>query len=228
MSNVIVPPPLALPVPDSATLCGLPAALSLTLTFAARLPVAVGLKVTEIVQVAFTASDAGQSLVCVKSPGFVPVSVTLLMVSGAVPVLRRDDVCAALVEPTICGPKTRLPGVSVTAEAVPVPLRLMGCGLPDALSVTFTAAVRLPVAAGVKVTLMVQVALAARLAGQSLDCAKSAALVPATAIALIVSGPVPVFRRVEACGALVAPTPCEPKARVAGVSVTAGAGPPPP
>jgi hypothetical protein len=39
--------------------CGLPEALSLMLTLAVRLPVAVGLKVTEMVQVAFTANVDG-------------------------------------------------------------------------------------------------------------------------------------------------------------------------
>jgi hypothetical protein len=43
-------PPLAPPVPDKATFCGLPAALSVMLTAARRVPMAVGLKVTLIVQ----------------------------------------------------------------------------------------------------------------------------------------------------------------------------------
>ena len=43
----------------------------------------------------------------------------------------------------------------------------------------------------------------------------------------IVSGAVPVFRSVEDCPALVVPTSCEPKARLVGVSVTAGAVPVP-
>jgi hypothetical protein len=123
LSNAIVPPPLADPVPERVRLCGLPAALSVTLTLAARLPVVVGLKLTVIVHVAFTATDAGQSFVCVKSPGSVPTRVMPLIVSGAVPVFRSVDVCAALVEPTSCEPKARLAGVSVTAEAVPVPER---------------------------------------------------------------------------------------------------------
>ncbi len=44
------------PVPDSGTVCGLPAALSVTLTEAERAPTAEGVKVTLIVQVAFGAS----------------------------------------------------------------------------------------------------------------------------------------------------------------------------
>jgi hypothetical protein len=42
----------------------------------------------------------------------------------------------------------------------PVPVRLMMCGLPAALSVMVIAPVLVPVAVGVKVTLMVQVPVA--------------------------------------------------------------------
>jgi hypothetical protein len=52
------------PVPLSATECGLPAALSVTVTEAVLLPVAEGVKVTEIVQDAPAASEAGHVFVC--------------------------------------------------------------------------------------------------------------------------------------------------------------------
>src|SRR5213592_4126742 len=42
---------------------------------------------------------------------------------------------------------------------IPIPERLTLCGLPEALSATVRLALRLPVAAGVKVTLMVQLEL---------------------------------------------------------------------
>ena len=58
-------------------------------------------------------------------------------------------------------PKARLVGERLTRAAVPVPVRLTVCGLPLALSVMLSEAVRLPVAAGVNVTLMVHLALAA-------------------------------------------------------------------
>jgi hypothetical protein len=48
------------PVPLSGTCCGLPAALSVTLTAALRVPLAVGLKVTLIVQLAPAASELPQ------------------------------------------------------------------------------------------------------------------------------------------------------------------------
>ena len=58
-------------------------------------------------------------------------------------------------------PKARLVAERLTRAAVPVPERLTVCGLPLALSVMLTEAVRLPLAEGVKVTLMVQLAAAA-------------------------------------------------------------------
>jgi len=53
-------------------------------------------------------------------------------------------------------PKARLVGERLARAAVPVPERLTVCGLPLALSVILTEAVRLPLAAGVNVTLIVQ------------------------------------------------------------------------
>ena len=58
-------------------------------------------------------------------------------------------------------PKPRLVGETLTRAAVPVPERLTVCGLPLALSVMLTEAVRLPLAEGVNVTLIVQLAPAA-------------------------------------------------------------------
>ena len=56
----------------------------------------------------------------------------------------------------------------LTAGAVPVPVRLAVWGLPLALSVRVMAALRVPVAAGVKVTLIVQLVPAATLDPQLL------------------------------------------------------------
>jgi hypothetical protein len=48
------------------------------------------------------------------------------------------------------------------AALAPVPVRLAECGLPLALSVTVIVPVRVPVAVGVNVTLIEQLALAAK------------------------------------------------------------------
>jgi hypothetical protein len=73
------------------------------LTLAVRAPVAVGLNVTLMAQFAFAASVAGLTghvFVCVKSLAFVPVTLTLVIVSGALPLLVKVTACAALVLPT--------------------------------------------------------------------------------------------------------------------------------
>src|SRR5437764_9329605 len=99
----------------------------------------------------------------------------------------------------------RLIGLRLTTGAgalVPLPLRATVCGLPLALSVMLTLALRVPVAVGVKVTLMVQEALAARvlgLMGQVLVWAKSALLVPLKPILLMVRAALPLLVNVTVC-----------------------------
>jgi hypothetical protein len=85
----------------------------------------------------------------------------LMMLKLAFPVLLRVTVWAALVVPRDWLPKARLVAARLTAGPVPVPVRLTVCGLPVALSVMLTEAVRLPEAVGVNVTLIVQLPPAA-------------------------------------------------------------------
>ena len=68
---------------------------------------------------------------------------------------------------------------------MPEPARVIVCGLPGASSVIIIAALLLPSAAGVKVTLMVQLALAASVEPQVLVSEKSAAFVPITLMELM-------------------------------------------
>ena len=82
----------ATPVPASVIVCGLPGALSLTVTLAARDPAALGVNVTEIVQLlpgARVVGASGQSLSCAKSAASAPPSPMLEMSSGAAPELVR-------------------------------------------------------------------------------------------------------------------------------------------
>ena len=67
--------------------CGLPEPLSVMVSEAARDPAAVGVNVTLTVHEAFSASEAGQLLVCPKSPEFVPVIVMLDTLSVPGPLL---------------------------------------------------------------------------------------------------------------------------------------------
>jgi hypothetical protein len=112
---IVIVPVCVAPVPVRPTACGLPVALSAILIEAVRVPAAVGLNVTLIVQFAVAASDAGQVLVWAKSPALVPVTLTLVIVNAALPLLVSVMLCAALVVPTVCELKVKLVGASVTA-----------------------------------------------------------------------------------------------------------------
>jgi hypothetical protein len=194
----------AWPEPVNAIVCGLPPASSVTETAALRLPEALGVKVTEIEQVApaaRVAGEVGHVLVWAKSPAFAPVTAMPEMVSGALPVFVRVELWDALVVPTARDPKSRLVGLRPTlgAAAAPVPVSGRLCGLPEASSVIDTDAEREPAAPGVNVTEIVQVALTASVAGLSghvFSWAKSAAFVPVMTTLLIVIGAVPELRSV--------------------------------
>jgi hypothetical protein len=88
----------------------------------------------------------------------------LVMLSAALPVLLKVTACGGLVVPTVWLLKVKLVGDKDTAGDpldVPEPVRLTNWGLPLALSEIDKEAVRVPVAKGLKVTLIVQLAPAA-------------------------------------------------------------------
>jgi hypothetical protein len=114
-------------------------------------------------------------------------------------------VCDWLVVPRICA-KLRPGGDRVTLAGVPTPVSGTDCGLPGALSVTLTAALRLPVAIGVKVTLIVQLLFGCSDDGQLLVCPKSPLSAPVIWIDVMVSGKLPLFVRVVVWGLLLTPT----------------------
>jgi hypothetical protein len=103
-------------------------------------------------------------------------------------------------------PKESEVGEKVTAGAVPVPVRATVCGLPVALSVTESVALRAPEACGEKVTLTVQPTPAAKLVPQLFVWEKSVLLVPVTAIDVMVSVAVPLLVRVTSWAVLLVPT----------------------
>jgi hypothetical protein len=115
-------------------------------------------------QFAPAATLALQVFVPEKSPLFVPAIAVLMMFTVTVPLFVSVMACAALAVVTSWPAKFRLVGASVTAGAVPVPVSATLCGLPRALSVMVTDALRFPVALGLKVTLIMQFAPAATLA----------------------------------------------------------------
>jgi hypothetical protein len=104
--------------------------------------------------------------------------------------------------------------VKLTVGLLPVPVRLTVCGLPAALSEMVTVAVRLPAAAGVNVTLIVQFSSAGSELPQVEVSANSAALAPVTAMLVKSKVPLPLFVRVTVWAAELVPTNWLPKVRV--------------
>src|ERR1035441_6934354 len=98
-----------------------------------RVPVAVGLKVIGMAQLANGARLAPQLLVWAKSP----LAAMLEIFRGALPSLIRTSVFTALVVPTLWEPKVMgLLGSrsAIAALPVPVPLSCASTGAPSGLS----------------------------------------------------------------------------------------------
>ncbi len=116
--------------------------------FALRALAAVGVKVRLTVQlpVAPTATPAAQ-LPPEIANSELPV-LSAMMFSGALPVLERIAVCAALVEPTLALPNVSDVVIEATgaAAAVAVPLSAIAFGLPAALCVIDSDPLRAPTA----------------------------------------------------------------------------------
>src|SRR5439155_14169060 len=122
-----------------------------------------------------------------------------------------------LLVPTSWVAKVKLVGKRVASgpEITPVPLRLTLWGLPVALSLTVTVPVRLPVVAGLKTTLNVQLAPAASVLVQVAPGPKKK--LPAVWVMLmIVNVAVPVFFSVTTCAALAVTTLCFRKLNAVG------------
>jgi hypothetical protein len=126
--------------------------------------------------------------------------------------LEKVPFCAAMVMEywatapgwTVCEPV-----VEVTVKlgaGVPVPLSVVVCGEPAALSVTESVAEKLPAAPGAKVMEMVQASPAASVVPQVVAlCAKLLALDPVMLMAMFVSAALPVLEIVAICAAEVTP-----------------------
>src|SRR5207248_1424488 len=138
-------------------------------------------------------------------------------------------VIGALVVASSWLPKSRLVGANPTAGSEERRVGKDGCGLPPALSATDSVPVRVLEAVGVKVTLMVQLAPAAKVAGlvgQALAPVLVAVKSPEAAKELMVKAAVPVLVSVTVIGALVVASSWLPKSRLVGANPTAGAVPP--
>src|SRR5207248_1211941 len=137
----------AVPFPLSATVCGLPPALSVTDSVPVRAPEVrseerrVG---KQLAPAAKVAGLEGQALAPVLVAAKSPEAAKEVIVKAAVPVLVSVTVTDALMVASGWLPKPRLVGANPTAGAVPFPLSATVCGLPPALSVTDSVPVRAP------------------------------------------------------------------------------------
>ena len=111
------------PVPERATVCGLPAASSATERVAVRAPPPLGVNVTLIVQLAPAARVAPHVVVLAKLFAFVPVIVIPVMAIAALPVFDSVTLRAALVTFTSWFPNASDVGDRLATGLVPVPER---------------------------------------------------------------------------------------------------------
>jgi len=185
-------------------------ALSVTVNVAVREPLALGLNVMAMLQLALAAKLVPQVLVCEKSPEFVPAKTMLVIVKVPLPVLVNVTLCAPLALPTAWLGKVTLATLRLAAGVpVPVPLNCTTCVLPGvllALSVIVSVAVRLLPPFGVNVTLMLQFVPATNVAPQVFVSEKSPELVPPSAMLDIVRDPVPELLTVTVSGVAEEPT----------------------
>jgi len=110
--NVTAGPPLT-PVPFRLAVCGLPIALSVTVTVPVIAPALVGANFTVRMQLCPAFTPEPQFWLSVNCA----LAVMLLILNGPVPVLVRVICCPGLVVPTCCGAKVKLLGVSDTVVA---------------------------------------------------------------------------------------------------------------
>ena len=142
------------------------------------------------------------------------------------PVFEIVSDCGALSVVISCGPKARLADERLTTGgATPVPVKYTVCGLPLALSVMVSDALRDPGAVGVNATLIEQLTPAATLLPQVFVSEKSPGFVPVRPMLEMFREEFPRLVRVTPCAALVEPIYCGvEKARLGGERATKGAG----
>src|SRR5205807_476672 len=221
----------AVPCPLSVMICGLPPALSVTDSVPVRAPEAVGVKVTLMVQFAPAAKVAGlvgQALAPVLVAAKSPEAANEVHTNALVSPFNSVSGIRLVVNASGWLPKPRLVGANPTPGAVPFTLSVITCSQPPSLHDALPISVRAPEAVGVKVTLMVQVAPAAKVAGlvgQALAPVLVAAKSPEGANELIVKAAAPVFVSVTVIGALVVASSWLPKSRLVGANPTPGAVP---
>jgi hypothetical protein len=122
----------------------------------------------------------------------------LLMIRVPVPVLLSVTVCGELFAPIVWEPKLRSLTDQLATGNVPVPLKGIAWGLPEALSVICIVADLAPTTLGENAAEILQLPPATKLLPQLFDTsgAKSRRSAPATKTLVRVSVAVPVFVKV--------------------------------
>ena len=201
------------PVPFSETDCGLPVALSAILNVAARAPVAVGVNVTPMVQLALAARlpDALHMLALAPLPNAKSLLLAPLIENPAKftavdPVLLTVTLSAPLVVFSAWAANAKLLGATVTVPVPlpPVPVSVTNWGLPVALSVNVIVPTRVPAAFGVNVIENVHGSASTGMLGHCTSVAPAKSPDVTMLVKLIVTPPV--LDTVTVCGALVVPT----------------------
>jgi hypothetical protein len=189
-----------------------------TASIPVRVPTALGVNVTEILQVAPAASvlgERGQVDVCAKSPVVEIPEIIRALDCAFFSVTDCDELVVVINWPE---------NVNVLEESVtgstPVPLKETVCGLPDTLSFTLSVPESVPDVVGVNVTEIAQLALPARVAGDNGQFEVWPKFAEVEMLA-IESATVWLFFTVTDFDALVVFTVSFPKAKLVGDKVTA-------
>jgi len=207
------------PVPLRTIAVGEPGALLVSEMLPEALPEEVGVKTA--LNVALLPGE----IVWAEKPvtlNPLPATLSCETVRLALPVFVRVTVCELLL-PTATAPKLTLDGATVSCGCVPVPLRAMVVGEPDAFVASEMLPEALPEEVGVKTALNVVL-----LPGEIVWAEKPVTLnpLPATLSCETVRFALPVFVRVTVCE-LLPPTLTLPKLTLDGVSVNCGCVPVP-
>jgi hypothetical protein len=130
-----------------------------------------------------------------------------VQVSATADVKLFNPATVTVEVPELPAAKLKAAGATATEksgpEFVPVPLSVAVCGLLASLSATLRVAVTAPAAVGVKVTLIVQLLPAARVAVHALVWANDDAPVPVMLTTMLLTVAVLLFFSVTVCAVLV-------------------------
>jgi len=155
-----------------------------------------------------------------KSPALVPPTLMLLKVTAFGPPLVTAMLFDAPRFPIVTLSHERLDGLTMmlVVDGIPVPDRVIDCGLLLAVSLIVTVALRIPVVVGLKRIVRVQLADAARVEPQVLaEIRKSVGFAPPITALVIVIDALPLFVSVAVLEPLVFPTATTDHIRVDGL-----------